>query len=179
MGQFEWLESKLEEAKNSGKNVILFAHIPPGKFERFYQYFEEEQQQGFPWLKPKYNSKFLDILIQYSDIIPIQLYGHHHTDTFKLIRDKNGNVVSVGLLAPAVTPGKSTLAPETGANNPSLRLFKYDTTTGMIVDYEQFWVNLTATFSENYNDSNAAAIWESEYVFSEYYETSTNSFGPQ
>ena len=114
------------------KNVILFAHIPPGKFERFYQYFEEEQQQGFPWLKPKYNSKFLDILIQYSDIIPIQLYGHHHTDTFKLIRDKNGNVVSVGLLAPAVTPGKSTLAPETGANNPSLRLFKYDTTTGMV-----------------------------------------------
>ena len=74
----------------------------------------------------------MDILIQYSDIIPIQLYGHHHTDTFKLIRDKNGNVVSVGLLAPAVTPGKSTLAPETGANNPSLRLFKYDTSTGMV-----------------------------------------------
>ena len=37
-------------------------------------------------------------------------------------------------------------------------------------------MNLTATFNENYNDSNAA-IWESEYVFSEYYET--NSFGPQ
>ena len=37
-------------------------------------------------------------------------------------------------------------------------------------------MNLTATFNENYNDSNAA-IWESEYIFSEYYET--NSFGPQ
>ena len=37
-------------------------------------------------------------------------------------------------------------------------------------------MNLTATFNENYNDSNAA-IWESEYVFSEYYET--NYFGPQ
>ena len=48
-----------------------------------------------------------------------------------------------------------------------------------IVDYEQFWVNLTATFNENYNDSNAVEIWDSEYIFSEYYETSTNSFGPQ
>ena len=72
------------------------------------------------------------ILIEYSDVIPIQLYGHHHTDTFKLIRDKNGNVVSVGILAPAVTPWISTLAPETGGNNPSVRLFKYETESGKV-----------------------------------------------
>ena len=132
LGQFEWLEDALKNARKGNKTVLLFAHIPPGKFERFYQYFSEESQQGYPWLKPSYNEKLLEILIAYSDIIPIQLYGHHHTDTFKLIKDKNGKVVSVGLLAPAVTPWISTLAPETGGNNPSLRLFKYESASGKV-----------------------------------------------
>ena len=114
---------------------MLFAHIPPGKFERFYQYFEEENQHGFPWFKPEFNKKYLDIIVRYADVIHLQLYGHHHTDTFKLIKDDKGLVVGVGFIAPAVTPWRSTLAPETGANNPSLRLFKYSTSTS-----EVFWV---------------------------------------
>ena len=48
------------------------------------------------------------------------------------LRDENGNVVSVGILAPAVTPWISTLAPETGGNNPSVRLFKYETESGKV-----------------------------------------------
>jgi hypothetical protein len=37
---------------------------------------------------------------------------------------------SVAFLSPAVTPWRSTLAPETGANNPGLRLVQYDSNTG-------------------------------------------------
>ena len=55
---------------------------------------------------------------------------------FKLITDgSEGNVVGVGLLAPAVTPWLSTLAPETGANNPALRLFKYNKETGEVIEF--------------------------------------------
>ena len=46
MGQFKWLDETLYRARKYYKRALLFAHIPPGKFERFYQYFEEEQQQG-------------------------------------------------------------------------------------------------------------------------------------
>lgn len=120
------------DSRNLSFQVFLFAHIPPGKFERFYQYFNEENQYGFPWLKSHYNVKFLNILKTYSDCIHLQLYGHHHTDTFKLIKDGN-DLKGVGLLAPAVTPWRSTLAPETGANNPGLRLFKYDMETGEVL----------------------------------------------
>ena len=49
-------------------------------------------------------------------------------------------VVSM-FLAPAVTPWKSSL-PGIGANNPSLRLYKYDNTTGEILDYTQYFLNL-------------------------------------
>ena len=37
---------------------------------------------------------------------------------------------------------KSTLATETGGNNPGLRLIKY-TASGQIVDFDQFYLNLT------------------------------------
>ena len=119
--------------------VFLFAHIPPGKFERFYQTYENKS--GYPWFKPDYNKNYLGILQNYSDVIHLQLYGHHHTDMFKLITDldgsdgSEGNVAGVGLLAPAVTPWNSTLAPETGANNPALRLFKYDKRTGEVIEF--------------------------------------------
>lgn len=89
-------------------------------------------QRGFPWFRPDFNDKYLSLLSNYSDVIHIQLYGHHHTDTFKIIRDDIGDPVGFGLLAPAVTPWRSTLAPETGANNPGIRLFKYDIITGEV-----------------------------------------------
>ncbi len=61
----------------------------------------------------------------------------------QIFRSRDGTPVSLGLLVPGVTPWNSTLAPETGANNPGLRLFQYDLDTGRIVDYHQFYLNLT------------------------------------
>ncbi len=61
----------------------------------------------------------------------------------QIFRSRDGTPVSLGLLVPGVTPWNSTLAPETGANNPGLRLFQYDLDTGRIVDYHQFFLNLT------------------------------------
>ena len=40
--------------------------------------------------------------------------------------------ISWALLAPGVSPMNSTLAPETGPNNPGLRRFKYDKDTGYV-----------------------------------------------
>jgi len=168
-GQFKWLEKTLEDAKQNDKKVFLFTHIPPGKFERFYQEFEDSY--GFPWFKEDYNFRYLQILQEYADTIHLQLYGHHHTDTFKLIRNQpdfdgtglENEVIGVGILAPAVTPWNSTLAPETGANNPAIRLFKYNIKTGEILDYEQFWLDL------NEANQNGTANWKSEYVFKEYF----------
>ena len=80
---------------------------------------------------------------------------------------------NVGLLAPAVTPWKSTLAPETGANNPGLRLYSYDLESGELLDYQQFWLDLVAS------NENGIAEWQLEYSFKNYFEVpdlSKNSF---
>ncbi|XP_059090918.1 acid sphingomyelinase-like phosphodiesterase 3b isoform X2 [Tigriopus californicus] len=163
LGQFEWLESLLKKAESDQTKVILFAHIPPGKFERFYQYMEEEDQYGFHWFTPTFNQKYLELLDKYSHVISAQFYGHHHTDALKMISANNGTPTSFGLLAPAVTPWISTLAPETGGNNPGLRLFKYDMDTGEILDYDQFWLNLAKANADNVPE------WKMEYSFLEYY----------
>lgn len=53
------------------------------------------------------------------------IFGHHHTDTFHLIKDSKENNVQLALMAPAVTPWFSDL-PGAGANNPTFRVYETD-----------------------------------------------------
>ncbi len=73
--------------------------------------------------------------------------------------------VSSILLAPAVTPWETTLPGVIGgaANNPSIRLIKYDRTTGITKDVIQYYLNLTLANERGY------ASWELEYTGTEYY----------
>ena len=74
---------------------------------------------------------------------------------------------------------KSTLATETGANNPGVRLFKYDINTGQvkicqqtahktlvfiqILDFDQYYLNLTHIIS------GGEPTWEKAYSMLEYF----------
>lgn len=59
-------------------------------------------------------------------------------------------------LAPAVTPWKNSL-PTVGSNNPAVRLYQYNKTSGQIVDYFQYYLNMTAANLAN------KAHWLLEY----------------
>ena len=50
----------------------------------------------------------------------------------KIFLSGSGLPVSAALLVPGVSPMRSTLATETGANNPGLRLYKYDAGSGQV-----------------------------------------------
>ena len=69
-------------------------------------------------------------------------------------------------LAPAVTPWFSTL-PGVGSNNPGVRLYSYSRQTGCVLDYTQYFLNLTA--------ANAAARdnWTVEYRATDAYGVPT------
>ena len=58
--------------------------------------------------------------------ISSQFYGHQHSDALKSLG------TTWAAMSPSVTPWRSTLAPETGANNPGLRLVTYDKDTGEV-----------------------------------------------
>lgn len=65
-------------------------------------------------------------------------------------------------MAPAVTPWFSTI-PGTGSNNPAIRLFSYarDSDAPRIVDYSQYYVNLTNA------NVDRSAVWVKEYQASD------------
>jgi len=68
-------------------------------------------------------------------------------------------------LAPAVTPWFSTL-PGVGSNNPGIRLYKYSRQTRRIVDYTQYFLNLSAA------DTAGLDNWTVEYRATEAYDIS-------
>ncbi len=52
---------------------MVFAHISPGKFERYYQPEEEGGGFGFHWFREEYNERYLEIMDEYSDVVSGQV----------------------------------------------------------------------------------------------------------
>jgi len=147
--QFEWLESALDGARELGKKVYVIGHIPPGYFELVDDVY---------WLYPEYSRRFVSIVNSYSDVITGQFFGHHHTDSYRMLYDENNAAKSVIWIAPGVTPWMTTL-PGTidGANNPGVRLFQYDTDTCLPMDYTQYYMDLEES------NNKGEADWKVEY----------------
>ncbi|XP_053394460.1 acid sphingomyelinase-like phosphodiesterase 3b [Mercenaria mercenaria] len=152
--QLKWIEDQLEAARKKNEQVFIVAHVPPGMFELV---------EGMSWFYGDYNKKYLEVMEKYSDVIIAQLYGHEHTDSFRVQFDKEGRPISALFLSPAVTPWKSTL-PGVGANNPSIRLFQFDREKGGLKKYIQYFLNLTAA-----NLARDPSKWEKEYDTSDVY----------
>lgn len=131
-GQFSWMRSKLQIARDEHSKVIIAAHAPPGFFERL---------AAVPFFNHTYNNAYVDLLNDFGENILVQIYGHEHTDSFKLFLGPQGEVESVALLAPSVTPWQASPVFGGTAVNPSLRLYYYTPTA--IVDYSQYHLNLS------------------------------------
>lgn len=149
-GQFHWLELEMQKARNLSEKVILSGHVPPGVVGR------ATTSTGAAWMYPLFNKRLLWLLQRYSDIITSAIFGHEHTDGFRIVYDADGKPVVPVFLAPALTPWNSTM-PGMGANNPGLRLYHYKRKTGRITDYTQFYLNLTEA------NAQGKANWHAEY----------------
>ncbi|GBP48776.1 Acid sphingomyelinase-like phosphodiesterase 3a [Eumeta japonica] len=74
-------------------------------------------------------------------------------------RAERDRAVSWALVAPAVSPRRDAAAPA----NPALRLYKFDTNTGKVLDYTQYYLNLSAA------NRDGVADWAPEYNLTQYY----------
>ncbi|KAK0409461.1 hypothetical protein QR680_004551 [Steinernema hermaphroditum] len=156
-GQFAFMEANLEEAKTNNKTIHVIAHIAPGAFER---------TPKFTWMVPAYNKRFLDITIKYASTIKWMIFGHHHTDTFHVVKDDKMQPVQLMLMAPAVTPWFSDLD-HAGSNNPAFRIFDYEPQTWAMNDVLTYYIDL-----DKLNQKGDTA-WQLEYSFREDYGISS------
>jgi len=141
-GQFSWLNSTLYQAKQNNEQVWIIGHVPPGYNEKYDIYNFHKQ----------FNDIYLEAFSNYSDIIVAHFYGHEHSDAFRLYYDRPsmGENFPTGImfLTPSLTPWQNPWVPAP-PNNPSLRMYHYNFTDFTLLDYDQFWTNLTDNIRTN------------------------------
>lgn len=115
--QNTWLQNELHSALENNRKVWLIGHIFPGAPEALDSYTL--------WMK--------NIVCNYSNVIVNQFWGHTHTDQFKIYNCSN-NIKSHLYIAPSIVPDK---------HNPSVRFYQYNRNTFELINYEQYWLNLT------------------------------------
>jgi sphingomyelin phosphodiesterase acid-like 3 len=125
LGQFAWLERQLKVAQASNRVVYIVGHIPPtvGSFGH-YQLWQDQ-----------YLSTYYALLTKYQGIVMGQLFGHLHSDEFRLIEEEEEGLSYPLLLASSITP--------IYGNNPSIRVVHYDQDSGLMLDYDTYYLDLT------------------------------------
>ena len=109
--QIDWFEQKLEQARTMERTVVIVGHIPAGRVGSHYD-----------WEKDILD-RYLDICTRYSDIIMLQVYGHHSKELIRAFSPSVSLLVSGG-----ITPvgGRSPGDKDRDSVNPSFRYFKIE-----------------------------------------------------
>lgn len=171
--EFLWMEQTLHDAAAKSQKVYIAGHVPPGYFEFVSNYHKR-------WFYDYYNERFVQIIRNNKDVIAGMFFGHHHSDAFRIIKDANGNIIQSILLAPGVTPWATTLGGVVnGSNNPGIRLVEYDKDTMNLMDFTQFYIDLST--ANNQNKVDPSELWKEEYRATTKYgiaDITTSSLGP-
>lgn len=139
--QFQWLENVLKEATDAQEKVYIIGHVPPGFYNR--ASFPLGHHKPYMY-HPQFLKKYLDVTGKYYNTIAGQFFGHLHLDTFQLFQYDSGVTHSSSLLASSVTPWHSpSLDGLSLPVNPSIRLMHFERNNGSLMDYDQYYLNLT------------------------------------
>jgi len=141
-GQLDWLSSTLDSVDIEKEKVFIVAHVPPGSFER---------QPGLPNFnspedhKTEINKQFVQIVTdpKYANKISAHLYGHLHTDTFRVFLDRatRREPVGVAFMAGSVTPVVWANGKVVGVN-PTIRLMEYSDLDATMKDYQEYSLDI-------------------------------------
>ncbi|KAL3937086.1 MAG: hypothetical protein SGBAC_007727 [Bacillariaceae sp.] len=130
-GQFVWFKDQLELAKSTGRRVWIVGHVAP----TIGSYAHDNL-----W-HPPYMDRYYDIIKDYfPDIICGQLFGHLHTDEFRLAHDYDSSSDFVDFKQQQKYPLyiASSFTSIYGSN-PSFRLVTYEVDRGNLLDYDTYY----------------------------------------
>lgn len=151
-----WLTNQLAEAKDSGDNVYLAMHIPPG----IDAYAKANMWKTFEGKQPWQNT-FLSLMKSYRHIVAGIFYGHTHFDELRLLYDTGENTpVQVAISCPGVSTEHK--------NNPAFKTVHFDPVNKSPLDFTTYysnpqahsWGDSTYTFSSVFNAKNGRTIYQ-------------------
>lgn len=134
--QWQWMKKELDLAKKFNQKVLIVGHIPPGFSERFYM---SEFKSAYE------NDHYLETLEGYGDMIIGHLYGHQHSDAYRLSKDNGVMFITPSLQCERHHPAMA-------------RRFFFDDTNFSLLSYEQYYSQLEKDNAEK------KITWELEYA---------------
>jgi len=144
--QFDWLKEELLIAERNNEKVYILGHHPPG--------INEDVKMLPNWIPNKLKI-FHEIFKRFNNTIIAGFYGHKHIDSFRLFLNENRIPFGINLMGSAITSWQN--------RNPGARLFKFDRNNFKLLDYTEFYTNLTEA------NLNRRMEWKKSYTFSEEY----------
>lgn len=126
-GMLKWMQLELQAALAANQYVYIAGHIVP-----------DTEECATHWVQT-YN----DIVEKYAPIIKGQFFGHTHMDELRLYYSASNSSKAIGLAY--VTPSVTTFCDV----NPAFRLYNTDPSTGTVVDYRTYYMNLTEANQEH------------------------------
>ena len=156
-GQLSWMNGTLRGTKSDEK-VFIVAHVPPGSVERAATHPENFNSPAN--FSVSINKRYVDIVSDPLNAAKISahLYGHLHTDTFRLFLDQDrSSALGVAFLAPSVTPYLRI----NNGTNPTIRLVDYSDDTGILTNYHDYFLDITKS-SNNDDEEVVSKVNQSE-----------------
>lgn len=145
--QISWLNNTLYNASINNESVWIISH----------------SSLGDTTIISNYSNLYYQIIAAYPNIIKAGFHGHTHYDAFRIPTLPNKTPFTVEYIAPALT--------SYSGNFPSFRIYMYDQDRFEIVDYVQYFLNLTNANEE----SNTTAEWQISYQATEEYNMNSLS----
>lgn len=157
-GQLEWLNNTLHNTDIEKEKVFIVAHVSPGSFERNTGQPNFNSPDEF---KTAINKQYVQIVTDPINAgkISAHLYGHLHTDTFRVLLDRatRREAVGVAFMAGSVTPvvwGKDGVV----GVNPTIRLMEYSDEDAKVMEYKEYSLDIIkAAKNETVNESKEPA----------------------
>lgn len=129
LGQLEWLAETLQQSEDLNEKVHIIGHIHPSECLK------------------SWSANYYRIVDRYESTIAAQIFGHDHTDQFRLFYDLHNHTrpIAVSYLGPSVTTGFKL--------NPAYRVYvvdgSYKESTFQILDHYTVYLNITEANSLN------------------------------
>ncbi|KAL0204844.1 hypothetical protein P9112_000151 [Eukaryota sp. TZLM1-RC] len=158
---FKWIRSEMQRLVDTGRRALVYVHVPPGPLETF--------AATLPNMQPQFNSKFLDSLAfgLENDRIIAMFAGHEHSSALRLLWDYSNDKVSAPLfISPALVPvgDGPTEALSYPGNLPAFRKYVYDQDSGEVLDYYQYYLNITEANIKGKDE------WKLDYKATEFFK---------
>ncbi|GIQ80336.1 hypothetical protein KIPB_001116 [Kipferlia bialata] len=132
--QWTWLEDQFLAARAEGKKVLLALHRPVG-------YYSNKIEYDFC---PHDSHLLENLLVEYSDVVPVSFAGHTHRDEWRIIRDELGAPSHSIIISPGATGYTLT--------NPGIRLVEWNPSTGEIIGWTQLYWDIDLSNKYDYLD---------------------------